>query len=253
MPRKKEHEGTRPQLGLRRSWRLLNAFRNEAVDPQAFGLIMAEDTVDLLSKFIDLNDKKIVDVGGGSGYVSEALRSKGADAFTVEYDEREMTLGEHGFAGGMRGDGRYLPIRTNCVDLSYSSNVVEHVDGPSLMLHEMVRIVRPGGIIYIAFTNWLSPWGGHETSPLHYLGGERSAKIYERRYGVAPKNFFGKSLFKLHVKDVLYWAASIPEVRIESVFPRYYPQWTYPIVRVPFLREFVTWNLVLVLRKVADG
>ncbi|MGO2653927.1 MAG: SAM-dependent methyltransferase, partial [Corynebacterium casei] len=33
------------------------------------------------------------------------------------------------------------------------------------------------------------------------------------------------------------------------VFPRYHPSWAWWIVRVPILREFLTSNLVLVLRK----
>ena len=34
--------------------------------------------------------------------------------------------------------------------------------------------------------------------------------------------------------------------------PRYYPRWSRFVLAVPGLREVVTWNLLLVLRKVRD-
>ena len=34
-----------------------------------------------------------------------------------------------------------------------------------------------------------------------------------------------------------------------DAFPRYYPRWTKWIVRVPGLREILTWNLVVVMRR----
>jgi len=33
------------------------------------------------------------------------------------------------------------------------------------------------------------------------------------------------------------------------VIPRYHPRWATWLVKVPLLREVVTWNLVVVLRK----
>ena len=33
------------------------------------------------------------------------------------------------------------------------------------------------------------------------------------------------------------------------MLPRYNPRWSYWLTRVPGLRELVTWNLVIVVRK----
>jgi len=38
-------------------------------------------------------------------------------------------------------------------------------------------------------------------------------------------------------------------VLVDAV-PRYLPGWTRPVLRVPVAREFLTWNLLLVLRRV---
>ena len=34
-----------------------------------------------------------------------------------------------------------------------------------------------------------------------------------------------------------------------DALPRYLPAWTRPLLRVPIMREFLTWNLLLVLRR----
>jgi SAM-dependent methyltransferase len=117
------------------------------------------------------------------------------------------------------------------------------------MAEEMVRVTRPGGVVYISFTNWLSPWGGHETSPWHYLGGDRAARRYERRHGHPPKNRYGQSLYAVSVTAALGWARSCREVEVLDALPRYHPRWAGGIVHVPGVREVATWNLVLVLRK----
>jgi hypothetical protein len=38
-------------------------------------------------------------------------------------------------------------------------------------------------------------------------------------------------------------------VQIVDARPRYYPRWCRLVVRVPWLREVLTWNLLLILRR----
>jgi hypothetical protein len=49
----------------------------------------------------------------------------------------------------------------------------------------------------------------------------------------------------------LRWARSRPDVHLVAALPRYHPWWAHWVVSVPLLREVVSWNLVLVLRKCA--
>lgn len=147
------------------------------------------------------------------------------------------------------GDGCRLPFADSSFDISHSSNVIEHVSDPRAMFDEMLRVLRPGGVAFLAFTNWWSPFGGHETSPWHYLGGMRAAQRYERHRGGPPKNLYGTSLFPLHIGQVLGWARSDPRVVLLDSFPRYYPRWARPLMTWPGLREVATWNAAIVLRK----
>jgi SAM-dependent methyltransferase len=238
--------------GIKRSYEFFQAFRNEGTDPEAFYRLLAHDTVSDVSRFCQLVGATVLDVGGASGYVADEFREVGARSVTVEYDMEQMV--EHGrrLVNGVAADGCALPFATASLDVSYSSNVLEHVASPERMLSEMVRVVTPGGVIYLTFTNWLSPWGGHETSPWHYGGGEWAARRYQRNYGVPPKNRYGVSLFRLSIAEVLQWCNVCPDVAVLDAFPRYYPRWTKPLVKVSGLREVLTWNLVVVMRRL-DG
>jgi SAM-dependent methyltransferase len=142
-----------------------------------------------------------------------------------------------------------LPIRTASIDVCCSSNVLEHVPRPWQLADEMVRVVRPGGTVVLSFTNWLSPHGGHETSPWHFLGGEYAARRYQRHHGSPPQNRFGQSLFAVSVVDSLRWAEASPLADLISAGPRYFPGWASGLLRVPVARELLSWNVLLVLRR----
>ena len=113
----------------------------------------------------------------------------------------------------------------------------------------MVRVTKPGGTVFLSFTPWLSPWGGHETAPWHYLGGHRARRRYIKRTGAEPKNKFGESLFSASAGAAYKWARACPDAELIAALPRYHPWWAAWVARVPGLREFASWNMVLVLRK----
>ncbi|GAA4697268.1 class I SAM-dependent methyltransferase [Phytohabitans rumicis] len=237
------------QRTLARSVALFRAFLVEQTDPDRFYQALANDSVTQLSGYVGLTDRAVLDVGGGPGYFADAFRAAGATYFGVDPDVGELSARGEPAKDMVRASGTALPFRTDAVDVCYSSNVLEHVAEPTEMLREMVRVTRPGGVLFVSFTPWWSPWGGHETAPWHYLGGDRAARRYERRTGHPPKNRFGQSLFPLSIGSVLRWARHCPDVEVLEALPRYHPWWAQWIVRTPVLREVLSWNLALVLRK----
>jgi hypothetical protein len=50
------------------------------------------------------------------------------------------------------------------------------------------------------------------------------------------------------VAETLRWARSARQAVVVDAVPRYLPSWTRLLVRIPLVREFLTWNL-LVLRR----
>jgi SAM-dependent methyltransferase len=237
------------RAGLSRSARLFLAFRTEQADPAAFYTLLAADAVAQLGQYTDLRGKTVIDVGGGPGFFSRALCAAGARAFCLDTSLGELAAHGAPGPGAVAGSALRLPVASGSVDVCFSANVLEHVGDWRAMLAEMVRVIRPGGVIFVSYTNWLSPWGGHETSPWHYLGGERAARLYQRRHGRPPKNRFGTSLYPVSVAAALRWARSADGVVLTDAVPRYLPGWTRPVLALPAVREVVTWNLLLVLRR----
>jgi SAM-dependent methyltransferase len=70
------------------------------------------------------------------------------------------------------GDGTAIPLRDAAFDLVFSHHVLEHLP-PRLWrpyLAEMARVLRPGGLAFMSFPPYESPWEGHYALPcLHWL------------------------------------------------------------------------------------
>jgi SAM-dependent methyltransferase len=222
----------------------------EQSDPDRFYGELAADSASQVDEHHPLRDSLLLDVGGGPGFFADAFGRRGATYVAVDADAGEMRL--HGREPGPRtvlASGSSLPFGDGTFDITYSSNVLEHVARPWDMAEDMVRVTKPGGTVILSYTLWLGPWGGHETAPWHFLGGHRAARIYRRRHGRGPKNVYGESLFPITAASGLAWARDCQDVDVVSAQPRYLPSSLRWIVHVPGLREFASWNLLLVLRR----
>ena len=234
---------------LRRSARLFGEFRHEQSDPARFYTALAADSVEQLSEYAELSGRTVLDVGGGPGYFRDAFGRAGATYYALDADVGELSgLGDIA-EGTVIGSGMELPFKDEAFDVCYSSNVLEHVPDPWRMAEEMLRVTRPGGVVFLSYTVWFGPWGGHETAPWHFLGGRYARRRYLRKHGHEPKNRYGESLFRLTVGDGLGWVARQTAGEVVHLLPRYNPWWSHWMLRVPVLREVVTWNLVIVLRR----
>ncbi|MEO8750880.1 MAG: class I SAM-dependent methyltransferase [Allobranchiibius sp.] len=231
--------------GIRRSANLFRAFRLEQSRPDVFYGALAADSVDLVSEWTDLHGATVLDVGAGPAEFARAFRAAGSHYVPIDHDGSVASIRD----GGLVATAAALPIADRCVDVVFSSNLWEHVADPEPVADELVRVLRPGGLLFLSYTNWLSPWGGHETSPWHWLGGERAVRRYTRRHGHRPKNVVDESLYRISVARGLRWANAQPEVEVLVARPRYLPDAARHLLRVPGLREILTWNLLLVLRR----
>jgi SAM-dependent methyltransferase len=241
------------RANLRRSVELLQAFRHEQDDPDRFYTALSRDSIGQLARHAQVRDATVVDVGGGPGYFRDDLVGLGARYIVIDPDIDELSIRGRPGPLTVQGDGMRLPLRSGSVDVCFSSNALEHVPAPETLADEMVRVTRPGGVIYLSYTNWLSPNGGHETGPWHLLiGGRRAARRYTRRHGRPPKNEFGRTLFAVSAARMIRWArrtAADGRVDLLACEPRYHPAGARWVVRVPGVRELASWNILLVLRR----
>ena len=258
----------RRRATLRRSFGLLSDFKYEQTRPDIFYGHLAADTVGLIRDVYagvrgltasaaeePLHGAKILDVGGGPGYFGVAFDKAGADYYTCEPDVGEMAAAGIKLQTSVRGSGLDLPFVSDAFDITYSSNVAEHVPDPWRMADEMLRVTKPGGVMIYSYTVWLGPFGGHETGLWqHYVGGEFAARRYEQKMGKPPKNRWGESLFNVSASEGLEYGRKVharadDPAELVAAFPRYHPWWAWWMVRVPGLREFAVSNLVLVFQK----
>jgi SAM-dependent methyltransferase len=239
-------------LGMARVRQLWKLWRNEREDPEPFYTVLAREAVaDLDRRYGPLIGQRVVDMGCGPGFYTRALRNAGADAIPVDNSKQELELGGAPPAGAILTDATDMPLEEGSVDGVLSSNMLEHTPDPGAVFDELERVLRPGGWAYVSWTNWWSPWGGHEITPYHYLGPQLGLRIYEWRHGPPRKNRPGEALFPVHIGPTLRDLRNRPSIIVDSVEPRYWPRLSF-ITSIPMLREIATWNCAVRLRKHAS-
>lgn len=222
-------------------------------DDEEFYRIQAADTVRWLSSvgFEAAPGLVALDLGCGHGLIGGELMKRGCEV--VFADESDWRLPEFASA-----ELRLIDIEKEDVaglgefDLVVSSNVLEHLSDPCLLIGAAGKLLKPGGSFYLSWTNSLSPWWGHEFAPLHYLGARRGARIFDRLSKRTRKHDPYVNLFPYSIGRILRLIRGEPDLEVVSVVPRYYPELAW-LMRIPLLRELLAWNCVILIEKRSAG
>ena len=225
---------------------LFKLFLTEQRDPEPFYRRLAADALAELPR--DLRGRRVVDLGCGPGHYTRALRACGAHVVPVDLDADEFALPGGPPGGEVVASGMALPLATGSIDGVFCSNMLEHTSEPMQVIDEVVRVLRPGGWFWLSWTNWYSPWGGHDVTPFHYLGPRLGLRAHRRMRGADPKNVPLVSLFPLHVGPTLRALHHRGDLELVDVAPRYYPSHRW-ILSVPVVREIATWNCRVIARR----
>lgn len=109
--------------------------------------------------------QRFLDLGMWDGMACLALQEQGKTAIGV--DIRIEGLDDRAVAGGATFAGMdvtRMGFVDNSFDFVFSFNSFEHFPDPAAVLREVVRVLRPGGFLYLDFGPvWLSPKGAHQT------------------------------------------------------------------------------------------
>ncbi|MHB8896871.1 MAG: class I SAM-dependent methyltransferase [Candidatus Geothermincolia bacterium] len=218
-------------------------------DDEGFYRLQAAGTVSWLLSvgFTPGPSKSALDLGCGFGLIGGGLLERGCHV--VFADESNWLLPEYACA-----DFRLFDIEKDdaaglgSFDLVISSNVLEHISDPGKVISLADRLLKPGGLFYLSWTNALSPWWGHEFSPLHYLGARRGARIFDRMSSRQRKHVPYVNLFPYSIGRILKMVRAEEGLEVVRLVPRYYPELAC-LMRIPVLREFLAWNSVVLIRK----
>lgn len=103
----------------------------------------------------------VLEAGCGDGMTGHALAGYGHDVhLTDQQDWRDPRAGSLPFTTADLCAG--LPFAADVFDIIVSYNTFEHVPDPAAALAELVRVCRPGGVLYLEFGPlYAGPWGMH--------------------------------------------------------------------------------------------
>ena len=110
----------------------------------------------------------LLDMGCGAGRHAFESYRRGARVIAFDYSHNELVdvrgifgamqqAGEgpaHGLATGVNGDAVKLPFPDDTFDRIIASEVLEHVPDDEGALDELMRVLRPGGIIAATIPAW---------------------------------------------------------------------------------------------------
>jgi SAM-dependent methyltransferase len=220
---------------------------NERRDPIPFYTKLAERSI---AEFpFPLRGRRVLDLGSGPGHYTGALAAAGAHVIPLDLAERNVRVAAEAGRPVVQGDATRLAFPDGAFDGIFCSNMLEHVPSAVAVLDEIERTLRPGGWAWISWTNWYSPWGGHDLTPYHLLGPELGPKVYERVKGHGPeRNAVYEGLWPTYIGRVLADVHARRDLCVLDAVPRYYPSMRW-ILRVPGLREVATWNCLIMIEK----
>jgi len=162
-----------------------------------------------LKKFVrdfDLKDKKILEIGSGNGKFQDIVENyTGLDIvedLKKYYHKPYFVLDSSGI----------YPFNDSFFDAVFTYAVFEHIPNINLALNEMLRVLKPGGVILFNAAWFVRPWaaGGYAIRPYKDLSfREKIIKfliplrnnLFFRLLYVVPKRIFRTFLFLVNKKN----------------------------------------------------
>ncbi len=190
------------------------------------------------------NGHRVLDVGCGAGVDLSPLYERVGNQGIVIGLERDQELAkraranavvrEHGNVLVFRGDGARMTFPNEMFDRVRTDRVLQHVPQPERMLHEMWRVLRPGGRLAVVEPDWRmvaiypgSVRGGSDTHVVDHLLAtvqqELAQPVIGRRLWSLLNLEGGPQWSDVHVEVGSYvvhdWATADVVLRLSNTLP----------------------------------
>jgi len=117
--------------------------------------------LEMVRRHIDLEGKRVLDVGCGIGTYIRRFRQYTDDVHGIEVEPERVAEASAELPDIVCAVGEALPYPDDHFDLVFSNEVIEHVQDDRRTAQEMVRVTRPGGLIVLFAPNRLYPFETH--------------------------------------------------------------------------------------------
>jgi len=130
--------------------------RDRWIEREEHAVESATQRLDLFTGHLDLDGARVLDVGCQNGAGLVALALAGARPAGIDVDELGIEAARHRTAAyGVEAQVEFasaadLPFENERFDLVMSSCVIEHVPDKTAMVDECVRVLAPGGLLYLS-------------------------------------------------------------------------------------------------------
>jgi len=142
---------------------------------------------------------RILDLGCGPGNLLDDLAPYG-DTFGTDFSQDALRFcAGRGFRRMFRSNFQVLPLRDRSFDLITCIDVLEHLSDDRRAIQELVRILRPGGVLVVSVPAFMFLWGDHDTMYGHhrrYTTGEVRERLEAAGLQVHKVSYF-QPLFML--------------------------------------------------------
>ena len=95
-----------------------------------------------------------IEVGCGTARLSCSLATLGYNTTCLDYSEDALRLAKNNYiltnnkGTFVIGNGKDMDFEDNSFDVVLSTGLLEHFTDPEIIVNEMVRILKPGGVFY---------------------------------------------------------------------------------------------------------
>jgi SAM-dependent methyltransferase len=124
---------------------------------ERFAALQAERAADLANRVHELlpgltGNERALDVGAGTGALAHALAPVVREVVALEIDEAMAERARADAPANVEvvvGDGEHLPFDDFSFDLAATLRTLHHTRRPELLIAELARVVRRGGLLLV--------------------------------------------------------------------------------------------------------
>jgi len=191
-----------------------------AVATQAAKALDIEGQVKSFAEQYRLQDKAVLDIGSGRGYLQDAVENyTGLDI--------SSTVARFYHKKFVQGSATAMPFSDNSFDGAWTIWVLEHVPNPEQALLEIRRVMRDEGVVFLNPAWDCTPWAadGYDVRPYSDFG--LTGKLVKASIPIRSSPFFhtAESAFTRNLRKMAFRIGGPTKFRYRKIEPNYKEYW----------------------------